>query len=458
MSAPAPRGRGWTIALLALAVALLLGTSLLSLRTTARLADSIDSVSQTQRMQEQIHRLWGVLGDRDSQVLRFMLTGDRQNLEEFRASLLEFEAARDRLVKEVGDDPAHRASLDELRRLHDERIVRSEALIVLKRRALAGDAAAGAELDRQFAVVRGGGNAEAMRAVLEAMSAREAARLAARQAERARTIRQNRTLVLGANALALFAGGVALLAIRRLRRRADEALRASLEADQARKVASERQASLELVAHDLRGHFGNLLFAADLVRDAADPEARSRLAASVRGSAASGMLFLRAVLEQAAGEARGEAVQALDAAAAVRAVAEEFAAAIEGRRLALALRVDAAPRLRGQPAALAHVLRNLLSNAVKYAPAGSSIEIEAEALADRGRVRVLDRGPGVPEAERPMLFQRYLPLSAPPQSGQPSAGLGLALARQHARAQGGELRYEDRPGGGACFVLDWPLG
>ncbi|WP_227978252.1 ATP-binding protein [Arenimonas daejeonensis] len=121
------------------------------------------------------------------------------------------------------------------------------------------------------------------------------------------------------------------------------------------------------------------------------------------------------------------------------------------------LRLDPELRVRAQASGLGRVLGNLLSNAVKYGPEGGVIEVEAQRGSDRAVLCVLDRGPGVPAAEQPALFRRYARLSPQPSGGEETTGLGLALARQHARAQGADLRYEDRPGGGACFRLEWPL-
>lgn len=443
--------------LLVAVVVVLLASSLLSLHTTARLSESVAAVSHTQRLQERINRLWGLLGDRDTHILRYLLLGRELHVEEFHNILRQMEKAQAQLQQEVGDDPVQRAALAEIDRLHQERIERAEYLIALKRRAMAGEPGAQAQLDEEFEAIPSNGNAEAMRALLEAMSEHEVAELERQQHQREQSIRQNRIIVLGANFLAVIAGVATLLAFRRLRRREDEALRASIEAQQAHRIASERQASLEVVAHDLRGHFGNLMLAAELLPTAHSDDARSRLAESVRGSATSGLLFLRAVLEQAAGEARGDTTTRLELEEALQAVCAEFADAAAAKGMRIEMQPGPAVALRGQSAALMHVLRNLVSNAVKYAPVGSSVEIVAEDLGDRGRVRVLDRGPGVPAHERARLFQRYLPLSTQPTGGEPATGLGLALARQHARAQGGDLRYEDRPGGGACFILDWPL-
>ncbi|MBW8368498.1 MAG: hypothetical protein K0M70_11670, partial [Arenimonas sp.] len=214
---------------------------------------------------------------------------------------------------------------------------------------------------------------------------------------------------------------------------------------------------LDLIAHDLRQHFGNLLFGLDLLTSADSAEDRERLVRTAQGAANSGLLFLEAVLEQSAGEARGEAPGPVPLAPLVHEAIAGQARLAQGKQMRFEVRLDPALRVRVQPSVVGHVLSNLVSNAVKYAPAGSVIELELIRHEARAQLRVLDRGPGVPVNEQPALFRRFAPLSPRPSGGELATGLGLALARQRTRAQGGELRYADRPGGGACFILEWPL-
>jgi len=105
-----------------------------------------------------------------------------------------------------------------------------------------------------------------------------------------------------------------------------------------------------------------------------------------------------------------------------------------------------------------HSLRivvNLLENALKYSPPESPIDVEVTQERNMLVIGVGDRGPGVPKAERERIFEAfYRPSTGPPDSG--GAGLGLAIARRLAEAQGGSLRYEDRPGGGSVFSLRLP--
>ncbi len=109
------------------------------------------------------------------------------------------------------------------------------------------------------------------------------------------------------------------------------------------------------------------------------------------------------------------------------------------------------PMVAVDPGLLERSVANLVENAVKYSPDGSTVLVAASALADRVEVRVVDRGPGVPDEAKERIFapfQRYG--DAPRGAG---VGLGLAVARGFAEAMGGTLNAEDTPGGGLTMVL-----
>jgi signal transduction histidine kinase len=93
---------------------------------------------------------------------------------------------------------------------------------------------------------------------------------------------------------------------------------------------------------------------------------------------------------------------------------------------------------------------------VKYAPPGTVVTVKAARHGGKARFLVIDQGPGIPEAEQGELFRRFAKLSNRPTGGEDSTGLGLSLAKQKARAMGGDLWYDPAPAGGACFTLEMP--
>ncbi|MDH6110554.1 two-component system sensor histidine kinase KdpD [Kitasatospora sp. MAP12-15] len=117
------------------------------------------------------------------------------------------------------------------------------------------------------------------------------------------------------------------------------------------------------------------------------------------------------------------------------------------------------PMIPADAGLLERALANLIENAVKYSPPGVRVLVKADALeppSGPGRVelRVVDRGPGVPEAAKEKIFapfQRYG--DAPRGAG---VGLGLAVARGFVEAMGGTLTAEDTPGGGLTMVVSLP--
>lgn len=99
------------------------------------------------------------------------------------------------------------------------------------------------------------------------------------------------------------------------------------------------------------------------------------------------------------------------------------------------------------------ILVNLLGNAVRYAPEESLVQILVEDGPGAAQVLVLDQGPGIAEADRERIFDKFERLGRSDSGG---SGLGLYISRQLARAMKGEIAVSDAPGGGACFTLTLP--
>jgi two-component system sensor histidine kinase MtrB len=110
----------------------------------------------------------------------------------------------------------------------------------------------------------------------------------------------------------------------------------------------------------------------------------------------------------------------------------------------------------GEKRRLERVLANLLDNAAQHGNGALAVRacaVEAAIV----RIEVDDAGPGVPLDERERIFERFARGKAAARGGaRPSGGLGLALVRKHVADHGGRVWVEDRPGGGARFVVELP--
>ncbi len=109
------------------------------------------------------------------------------------------------------------------------------------------------------------------------------------------------------------------------------------------------------------------------------------------------------------------------------------------------------PMVAVDPGLLERSVANLVENAVKYSPRGRRVLVSASAIADRVEVRVVDRGPGVPDEAKDRIFEPFQRYGDAPRGA--GVGLGLAVARGFAEAMGGTLNAEDTPGGGLTMVL-----
>ncbi len=113
--------------------------------------------------------------------------------------------------------------------------------------------------------------------------------------------------------------------------------------------------------------------------------------------------------------------------------------------------------VRAAADAVLAVLGNLVDNAAKYSPRGEPIRLEASAVGEEVVLAVEDSGPGVPAGERERIFQRFIQLEAGTANRAGGVGLGLHIARELARAQGGDLVLATAASGtGARFELRLP--
>jgi signal transduction histidine kinase len=244
---------------------------------------------------------------------------------------------------------------------------------------------------------------------------------------------------------------------RRLTEREQEVVRRLQEADRLKADL------IATVSHELRSPLTTIVGALGILRvrrDRLTPSERDELVLmgidqSERLHRMIEQLLLTARFEQAEGVASLEAARVeLDATDLVRQAGAEARARHHDRRIAIETNGALPVRVAGD--AVVQVLGNLLDNACKYSPDGEPVLLSGDREGAEAVLAVEDAGPGIPEAERQRIFDRFTQLDRQRRGG--GVGLGLYIARQLARSQDGDLLVVDAAGGrGARFELHLPL-
>ncbi|MGE5408392.1 MAG: sensor histidine kinase, partial [Syntrophothermus sp.] len=114
-------------------------------------------------------------------------------------------------------------------------------------------------------------------------------------------------------------------------------------------------------------------------------------------------------------------------------------------------RAEGHPPVEADPAQHERAFANLLDNAVVHG-GRQQVLVRARLVGPRLVVRIVDRGPGIPEPERRRIFE---PFYRTGNGGTTGSGLGLAIARGFIEANGGEVEVESLPGQGSSFVVSF---
>ena len=159
------------------------------------------------------------------------------------------------------------------------------------------------------------------------------------------------------------------------------------------------------------------------------------------------------IAETDAGTTRA-AMSALDLGGVAADVAELYEPLAEESKVALTVIPGGAVVIEGNRSLIAQALANLVDNAIKYTPAGGRVYIRATATGEGVELSVADSGPGIPQADRPRVTERFVRLEASRNS--PGTGLGLSLVAAVAHFHNAELVLEDNMPTGLKAVLRFP--
>lgn len=238
-------------------------------------------------------------------------------------------------------------------------------------------------------------------------------------------------------------------------------------ADLNRQITLARQKTdfVSNVSHELKTPLTSIRMFSELLAEGrvSEPAKQRSYLAIIAAETARLTRLINNVLDFARME-RGEKkynFQPCDFAALVRETAESYRPNLEANGFKFSCHLPESPlTVKGDRDALAQVIVNLLSNAEKYSDSRKEVEVRLRGESNPLpylEFSVSDRGLGVPRGAEQKIFEKFYRAHDSLSSGIQGSGLGLTLARQIARAHGGEVVYEPREGGGSCFSLRLPL-
>jgi signal transduction histidine kinase len=202
------------------------------------------------------------------------------------------------------------------------------------------------------------------------------------------------------------------------------------------------------IAHDLRTPLGRLRQRLEDARERATTTGEYATATDDAIAEADSLLEIFSALlriAQIEAGAQKSAFAELDFSAVMRSVGEAYAPAVEDSQHRLDIAVEDGVMLTGDRQLLAQMISNLVENALHHTPPGSAVRLSLRRTAKGFEAEVADNGPGVPEAERDKVLDRFYRLDRSRSTA--GSGLGLALVKAIATLHGLSLRLEDgKPG------------
>lgn len=226
---------------------------------------------------------------------------------------------------------------------------------------------------------------------------------------------------------------------------------------QVRTMQRQRDLFFAMMNHELRNALTGVYgWAERLVRKKA-PDTTAQAAQEVYEAAERTITLLNNFLDLTrldAGKVR-PVWREIELATALQRAVSDVKPTAEAKGIRLTVSAAGAPAtFRTDPVRFHQILVNLLANALRHGPESQPVTIQVEDASPELRVRVVDRGAGVPPDVRDRIFEPFERFD--PQSGL-GTGLGLPVSRRLAEVLGGGLTVEDTPGGGATFVLALPM-
>lgn len=211
------------------------------------------------------------------------------------------------------------------------------------------------------------------------------------------------------------------------------------------------------VSHEMRSPLSRLRVALELARSQVGGDAATQLQRIEREAERLEEMISQAIQLSRMETTTPSQVQDLALDEVLSDIAADAAFEAQSRQCTLHIAQSAPLRVHGEPDLIMSAIENVVRNAVKYTACGTTIDLRLDRTEQQARLRVRDRGPGVPSADCGRIFEPYFRTDSARQRSSGGSGLGLAIAKRAIERQGGRIHASNVDGGGLEVEILLPL-
>lgn len=222
---------------------------------------------------------------------------------------------------------------------------------------------------------------------------------------------------------------------------------------------NDKDRILHVVAHDLRNPVGAILSLIEIMKDEHDPAEQAEMLTLMQRAAAGSMTLISEILEFSnTKEIKTKEEKTIeDINDIVRSTVSLLSFKANEKHQQLVFTGWPSPlRVLTFPEKLTRVFSNLIANAIKFSDPGAPIEISVKQDGDYVIASVTDHGMGIPEKDKPYIFESFTSARKRGTSGEPSYGLGLSICKKIVESDNGIIWFESTEGKGSTFFVKLP--
>lgn len=224
-----------------------------------------------------------------------------------------------------------------------------------------------------------------------------------------------------------------------------------------KELLEEKNYIIRVLAHDLKGHLGNVHSLTNLMES--DLSNFAKYQDMIKKSTTKAQHLLSRVMEMDLTDPKdiNLKLEEIEINKVLMEAKEYFKDATLEKEIQLDLQINVNKIIRADRVQIISVFENLISNAIKFSERRARIKIITQLNNNAVQVQIIDNGLGIEPSEEARLFKKFSKLSTRPTAGEPSTGLGLFLVKRHVELIGGKVWYEPSNNKGATFVVEFPL-